>query len=286
MQGRVVVVGVTGGIAAYKACELVRWLRERGATVIVVMTPAATRVRDPAHVPGALGQPGRRGPVGRPAAALRGAARSRARIGGKVEHVDVAEVADAIVIAPATADFMARLVHGEAPDALTATVLASPAPLVICPAMDLGCGGSRRRAGERARPCARAARRSWAPTAGALASGLDGPGRLAEAVEAIVDAVAGVLERRASLAGAAGAGGRGAHRGADRSGARAHQPLERPHGRCARRGGARPRRRRDAGGGGPSSVDPPWGVSVDAGRDRRRRWSARCAPRPRTPTSC
>ena len=62
---------------------------------------------------------------------------SRMRLGGRVEHVDVAEVADCVVIAPATADLMARMVHGQAPDALTCAALACRAPLVVCPAMDV-----------------------------------------------------------------------------------------------------------------------------------------------------
>src|SRR5215510_14580062 len=63
--------------------------------------------------------------------------RAARKVRGRVEHVDLAEAADAVVIAPATADLMARLVHGEAPDALTALVLASRAPSIVCPAMDL-----------------------------------------------------------------------------------------------------------------------------------------------------
>jgi phosphopantothenoylcysteine decarboxylase/phosphopantothenate--cysteine ligase len=116
-----------------------------------------------------------------------------------VEHVDVAEVADCVVIAPATADLMARMVHGEAPDALTCLVLASSAPLVIAPAMDVTMWRA-----EATRANVRALRSLGArivdPVSGPLASGLSGPGRLAEIAD-IVAAVEGAVERRESLKG-------------------------------------------------------------------------------------
>src|SRR3970040_1285604 len=137
LSGRTVVVGVSGGIAAYKACELVRWLTERGASVIVAMTPAAVEFVTPLTFQALSGTPVVRDLWGnqRPGFDLPPAAAGK--VGGRVEHVDVAEAAECLGIAPATADLMARLVHGEAPDALTAIALATPAPLVVCPAMDL-----------------------------------------------------------------------------------------------------------------------------------------------------
>jgi len=120
-------------------------------------------------------------------------------VGGAVEHVDVAEAADCIVIAPATADLMARLVHGEAPDAVTAMVLASPAPLVVCPAMDLEMW---RQPATQANVAALRSRGASVvpPETGPLASGLVGPGRLA-GLEAIAEAVSLATRRRTSLAG-------------------------------------------------------------------------------------
>ena len=199
LRGRTVVVGVSGGIAAYKACELVRWLVRRQAAVIVVMTPAATEFVTPLTFQALSGNPvvlnlwgDQRPEFQLPKPALR-------RMGGRVEHVDVAEAADCLVVAPATADFIARLVHGVAPDALTSVALASRAPLVICPAMDMEMW---RHAATRDN--LRTLRTRGAivvgPDRGLLASGLEGPGRLAT-IEAIGEAVERAVERRASLKG-------------------------------------------------------------------------------------
>ena len=199
LRGRTVVVGVSGGIAAYKACELVRWLTGRQAAVIVVMTPAATEFVTPLTFQALSGNPvvlnlwgDQRPEFNLPKAALR-------RMGGRVEHVDVAEAADCLVVAPATADFMARLVHGVAPDALTAVALASRAPLVICPAMDMEMW---RHAATRDNLRALRSRGAIVvgPDRGPLASGLEGPGRLST-LEAIGEAIERAVERRASLKG-------------------------------------------------------------------------------------
>lgn len=199
LRGRVVVVGVSGGIAAYKACELVRGLRIRGASVIVVMTPAAAEFVTPLTFQVLSGNPVVRTLWGdqQPRFELPDAARKR--VGGKVEHVDVAEAADALVLAPATADLIARLVHGEAPDALTTIALASRAPMVVCPAMDLEMWRQKVTQENVAALRARGAT-IVGPESGALASGLEGPGRLA-AIDAILEAAERAVERRASLAG-------------------------------------------------------------------------------------
>src|SRR5437588_9271127 len=103
LRDRVVVVGVSGGIAAYKACELVRRLRDRGAAVIVVMTPAACEFVTPLTFQALSGNPVVTTLWGDQEPGFELPLESRARIGGKVEHVDVAEAADCVVIAPATA---------------------------------------------------------------------------------------------------------------------------------------------------------------------------------------
>ena len=199
LSGRTVVVGVSGGIAAYKACELVRWLGERRASVIVVMTPAATEFVTPLTFQALSGNPVVTGLWGdqRPGFDLPAAAAGK--LGGRVEHVDVAEAADCLVIAPATADLMARLVHGEAPDALTAIALATRAPLIVCPAMDREMWGQ-----PATQANVRALRARGAmivgPESGALASGLAGPGRLA-GIEAIGAAVERAVTRRQSMKG-------------------------------------------------------------------------------------
>ena len=199
LRGRTVVVGVAGGIAAYKACELVRWLTQRGAAVVVVMTPAATQFVTALTFQALSGNPvvqdlwGDQQPEFKlPRVALR-------RMGGRVEHIDVAEAADALVIAPATADVLARLVHGEAPDALTAVALASRAPLIVCPAMDMEMW-RHRATQDNLRVLRTRGATVVGPERGPLASGLEGPGRLA-AIEAIGEAVEQAVVRRTSLRG-------------------------------------------------------------------------------------
>lgn len=199
LQGRTVVVGVSGGIAAYKACELVRWLRARGATVIVAMTRSAAEFVTPLTFQALSGNPVVSDLWGDQAPGFDLPETAAKKIGGKVEHVDVAEAADVLVIAPATANLMARLVHGETPDALTSIALACPAPLVICPAMDLEMW---KHAATQANVKTLAARGAVlvGPEKGPLASGLEGVGRLA-AIETIGAAIERVVERRESMKG-------------------------------------------------------------------------------------
>jgi phosphopantothenoylcysteine decarboxylase/phosphopantothenate--cysteine ligase len=259
LNDRVVVVGVSGGIAAYKACELVRRLRERGAAVIVVMTPAACEFVTPLTFQALSGNPVVTTLWGdqKPRFAL--PLESRAKVGGHVEHVDVAEVADCVAIAPATADLIARLVHGEAPDALTALSLATPAPQVIAPAMDAQMW---RAAATQANVRALRARGAVlvGPAIGSLASGLSGPGRLAEIAD-IVEAIERAVARRTSLKGVRVLVGAG----------RTEEPLDpvrmltnRSSGRM---GFALAEAARDRGAdvtvvAGPVSVEPPHGVTI------------------------
>jgi phosphopantothenoylcysteine decarboxylase / phosphopantothenate---cysteine ligase len=250
---------VSGGIAAYKACELVRWLQQRGASTIVAMTAAAAEFVTPLTFQALSGNPVVRGLWGDQAPRFRVAARGGRKPRGRVEHVDVAEAADLIVIAPATADLIARLVHGEAPDALTSIALASRAPLIVCPAMDREMW---RHAAtqENLKSLRRRGAIIVGPERGALASGLEGPGRLA-AIDAIGAAIESALVTRTSLAGVhilIGAG-------------RTEEPLDpvrvltnRSSGRM---GVALAEAARDRGAtvtlvAGPMSVDAPDGVSV------------------------
>jgi len=199
LRDRVVVVGVSGGIAAYKACELVRRLRDRNATVLVVMTPAACEFVTPLTFQALSGNP--------VVTTLWGDQRPRfdlplesvGKVRGHVEHVDVAEVASAVVLAPATADLMARLVHGVAPDALTALVLATTAPVLVAPAMDLNMWQNAATQ-DNLRVLRSRGFRFVGPDSGELASGLSGPGRLAD-VNAIVDEVVAMLRVRTSMKG-------------------------------------------------------------------------------------
>lgn len=118
-----ILLGVCGGIAAYKSADLVRRLRERGCDVQVVMTQAAQEFVTPLTFQAVSGRPVRTSMLDTAAEAAMG-------------HIELARWADRIVIAPATADLMARLAMGMADDLLTTLCLASPAPISIAPAMN------------------------------------------------------------------------------------------------------------------------------------------------------
>lgn len=119
-RGRRVVVGVAGGIAAYKACHLVRDFKEAGDDVRVVPTPSALEFVGAATFEALSGHPVDTGVFSRV---------------DEVQHVRVGQEADLVVIAPATADVIARIAAGRADDLLTATVLVATCPIVIAPAM-------------------------------------------------------------------------------------------------------------------------------------------------------
>ncbi|HET7565780.1 MAG TPA: bifunctional phosphopantothenoylcysteine decarboxylase/phosphopantothenate--cysteine ligase CoaBC [Gemmatimonadaceae bacterium] len=120
-DGRRVLLGVTGGIAAYKSAWLARLLWQAGAEVDVVMTRAATEFV---------------GPVTFEALTGRAVHTDLFAAGRTLDHIRLAREADAIVIAPATADFLARAAHGQADDLLSAVLLATQAPVLLVPAMN------------------------------------------------------------------------------------------------------------------------------------------------------
>jgi len=120
---RRIVLGLTGGIACYKAAELVRRMVEQGATVDVVMTEAATHFITPTTMQALSGRP-----VYLDA--------WDARVSNHMPHIDLSRGADAVLIAPASADFMAKLVHGHADDLLSTLCLARACPLLVAPAMN------------------------------------------------------------------------------------------------------------------------------------------------------
>jgi phosphopantothenoylcysteine decarboxylase/phosphopantothenate--cysteine ligase len=175
LDGRLIGLGVTGSIAAYKAVELLRLLRAEGADVVAMLTPSATRFVGP----------------------LSFAALSRHAVetdvlallpDGRIGHIVVADSVDAIVVAPATAHWMAAMAGGLSGDVVTATVLASSAPVVVAPAMD---GDMWTHPATRSNVARLRDEFGYAfvePAAGSLASGQTGIGRLAE-LPAIVDAV-------------------------------------------------------------------------------------------------
>ena len=123
LQGKRIVLGVTGGIAAYKAAELVRLLGKQGADVQVAMTEGATHFVTATTFQALSGKPVFTD-------------QWDARMPNAMAHIDLSRHADLILIAPATADFLARIVHGLADDLLTTMVLARDCPLLVVPAMN------------------------------------------------------------------------------------------------------------------------------------------------------
>ncbi|MGZ5354605.1 MAG: bifunctional phosphopantothenoylcysteine decarboxylase/phosphopantothenate--cysteine ligase CoaBC [Actinomycetota bacterium] len=184
LAGRRVLLGVTGGIAAYKACILTRLLRLHGASVRVVMTRSAERFVGPATF----------------------AALSEHRVftdvfedPGRVLHVRLAHEADVVVVAPATANVIAKLAFGIADDLLTSTLLEASAPLVVAPAMHTGMWEHPATRSNVAALAERGAR-IVGPVHGSLAAGDEGPGRMSEP-EDIVAAVEEALARGRDLSG-------------------------------------------------------------------------------------
>lgn len=123
LDNKRILLGVTGSIAAYKSADLVRRLRERGAEVRVVMTRAASEFITPLTLQALSGNPVRSALLDPEAEAAMG-------------HIELARWADVVLVAPATADFIARLAQGRADDLLAALCLASDVPVALAPAMN------------------------------------------------------------------------------------------------------------------------------------------------------
>ena len=190
-----VTVGVSGGIAAYKAAELVRALQRQALDVHVVMTQAAQRFITPLTFAGLTGHK-----------VITSLWPSANETGGdegdldsSIEHISEAQSTEALIVAPATANVLAKFAHGLADDFLTTLFLATRAPVILAPAMNVNMWQH---------PATRAnleilegrGIRIVPPEKGPLACGMIGSGRLAEP-EAIVEAVLGQLHRRNDLAG-------------------------------------------------------------------------------------
>lgn len=169
MQGREILLGVTGGIAAYKSADLCSKLVQSGAAVTVVMTAAAEKFIGPTTFEALTGRPVYRDMFS-PAEHFRG------------EHIGLAQRAELMVVAPATADFLAQAASGFAGDLLSTLVLTRACPLVVAPAMNSEMW---------AKP---AVQRNLAqlkadgvhciePGSGWLSCGQVGPGRMAEPAE-------------------------------------------------------------------------------------------------------
>lgn len=184
-----VTVGVSGGVAAYKAAELVRALQAKALDVHVVMTESATRFVQPLTFAALTGH--------KVITGLWGTEDAEPNVDSAIEHIAVAQSTDILVVAPATADLLARFAHGLANDFLTTLYLATPAPVVVAPAMNSEMW---------AHPATQANLRILeergvrivAPGVGELACGMVGPGRLPE-VEVIVQVVLEQLDRKLNL---------------------------------------------------------------------------------------
>ena len=178
-------LGVTGGIAAYKSAELVRRLREQGAEVRVVMTAGAREFITPLTLQALSGNPVHTDLLDSDAEAAMG-------------HIELARWADVLLVAPATADFMARVVHGRANDLLAAICLACEAPVAMAPAMNRAMWDNPATTANIETLQARGIR-LLGPAIGGQACGETGPGRMLEPGE-LVDAVSGIFRSKA-LAG-------------------------------------------------------------------------------------
>jgi len=186
MRGKHVILGVSGGIAAYKSAELVRRLIERGAEVQVVMTAAAREFVTAMTFQALSGRPVRESLWDQAAEAAMG-------------HIELARWADLVLVAPASADFLARLAGGRADDLLATLCLATTAPLVVAPAMNqqmwLNVATQANVATLKSRGV-----RLLGPASGDQACGEVGPGRMLEAVE-IADLIEPLLTEPGPLSG-------------------------------------------------------------------------------------
>ncbi len=178
MHGKHILLGVSGGIAAYKSAELARRLIERGAEVQVVMSAAAREFITPLTFQALTGRPVRASLWDTAAEAAMG-------------HIELARWADVVLLAPATADLIARLASGRADDLLATLCLATEAPLVLAPAMNRVMWVHPATQANVATLRARGAR-VLGPAEGAQACGESGPGRMLEPQE-IAAALAALL---------------------------------------------------------------------------------------------
>jgi phosphopantothenoylcysteine decarboxylase/phosphopantothenate--cysteine ligase len=186
-----VALGVTGGIAAYKAAELVRLLQDRGIRVQVILTRAAQEFIRPLTFAALSGE--------KVITDLFSSGGEDPNLDSAIEHISVAQSIDALLVAPATADVLAKFAQGIASDFLTTLYLATTAPVVVAPAMNVNMWNH---------PATQSnlsilRQRGVAivePGSGYLACGMTGPGRLAEN-QPIVDAVLSILGVSEDLAG-------------------------------------------------------------------------------------
>ena len=186
LRGKTVLLGVTGGIAAYKAVEVVSRLRKQGAAVRVIMTKNATEFVTPLTFETLANHPVVTDTFARPET-------------WDVAHISLAKEADVCVVAPATANILAKLAMGLADDMLSTTLLATKAPLLVAPAMNTGMWTAE--ATKRNVEILRGRGvRFVGPEGGFLACGDTGAGRMSEPKE-IVEAIEAILHASETLRG-------------------------------------------------------------------------------------
>lgn len=178
LAGKRVVVGMSGGIACYKACDVVRQLRQADAAVRVVMTRGAREFVAPLTLQTLSGM--------RVATDTFDLTEE-----SEIGHIRLADSADVVLVAPATANVLAKMAHGIADDLLTTVMLATRAPIVLAPAMNVHMWEHPATRANVETLVARGAR-LVGPASGSLACGYEGAGRLAEPAD-VVDAVAAAI---------------------------------------------------------------------------------------------
>ncbi len=169
LAGRRILLGITGGIAAYKSADLARRLRERGAEVQVAMTRAATEFVTPLTLQAVSGR------------AVRTTLLDPAAEAG-MSHIELARWPELILVAPASADFIARLAHGFADDLLSTLCLATDTPIAVAPAMNRLMWANAATQANLETLRTRGVR-IWGPAAGEQACGEVGAGRMLEPLE-------------------------------------------------------------------------------------------------------
>lgn len=186
-----IALGVSGGIAAYKAAEICRLLQERGVRVQVIMTRAAQEFVRPLTFAALSGE--------KVITDLFGAGAEIPNLESAVEHIAVAQAIDALLVAPATADVLAKFAQGLADDFLSTLFLATTAPVVVAPAMNVNMWENAATQANIEKLKTRGVH-VVEPDAGYLACGMTGPGRLA-ANESIVAAALEALGAQQDLSG-------------------------------------------------------------------------------------
>lgn len=181
LAGKRILLGVTGGIAAYKCAELVRLLKKAGADVVVGMTDAATRFVTPLTFQALSGNP-----------VVVDAWNPDQ--GNGMHHIDLTRSVDLMLVAPASADFIARMAQGRADDLLSTLVLARDCPLAVAPAMNrqMWSNPATQRNIEQLRADGVAI---WGPASGEQACGEVGEGRMLEACELLESVVSAVTPK-------------------------------------------------------------------------------------------